>query len=334
MRLIILFFLLSVGADAQIIRANPFYVGRAVSGVSYLLDDYPNAAAAYSLRKLKSSYSGSAIRVRRDSTGNAETDIGFLASGELDTNAIKTHCRNNSCMVTTWYNQGDSASVDFTQTTAASQPRIMTTGTIERRSGKPTIRFDTTGTDDFMSVASSTAKFNYMHKAGQAAFFGIFQAGLVSNPNVGMQIVNNSNGGGTSLTGYAIFYDDRSAQGNNIIRSRVPRGLAPFTSQNTPNNYFAPDTLALITNLIDNSTAIAANRNILYRNGTNEQKLNTSTSTASTANASNNMRIGEFSGGSGQPLNGFITELIFYPTDQTSNRTGIETNINNFYLLW
>jgi len=30
-----------------------------------LLDDYPSAAAAYSLRKLRTAYSGSAIRVRR-----------------------------------------------------------------------------------------------------------------------------------------------------------------------------------------------------------------------------------------------------------------------------
>jgi len=41
-----------------------------------LLDIFPNAAVAYSLRKLRTAYSGSAIRVRR-SVDNAEQDFGF-----------------------------------------------------------------------------------------------------------------------------------------------------------------------------------------------------------------------------------------------------------------
>ena len=44
--------------------------------VNLLLDDYPNSAVAYSLRKLRTAYTGAAIRVRR-SSDNAEQDIGF-----------------------------------------------------------------------------------------------------------------------------------------------------------------------------------------------------------------------------------------------------------------
>lgn len=53
-----------------------------------LLDTYPNAAVAYSLRKLRTSYTGSAIRVRR-SWDNAEQDFGFDNSGDLDVNSIE-----------------------------------------------------------------------------------------------------------------------------------------------------------------------------------------------------------------------------------------------------
>jgi hypothetical protein len=52
-----------------------------------LLDLYPNAAVAYSLRKLRTTYSGSAIRVRRTSD-NTEQDIGFDSFGNLDTEAL------------------------------------------------------------------------------------------------------------------------------------------------------------------------------------------------------------------------------------------------------
>lgn len=48
-----------------------------------LLDTYSGATVAYSLRKLRTAYSGSAIRVRR-SSDNAEQDFGFVG-GDLDT---------------------------------------------------------------------------------------------------------------------------------------------------------------------------------------------------------------------------------------------------------
>ena len=48
----------------------------------YLLDTYEGAAAAYSLRRLRSSYTGPAVRVRRDSN-NDELDIYFNRDGSV-----------------------------------------------------------------------------------------------------------------------------------------------------------------------------------------------------------------------------------------------------------
>lgn len=55
--------------------------------IKLLLDTYPNASAAYSLRKLSSSYQGPAIRVRR-SSDNQEQDIYFDSLSNLDTNSL------------------------------------------------------------------------------------------------------------------------------------------------------------------------------------------------------------------------------------------------------
>ena len=68
-----------------------------------LLDTYTGAAAAYSLRLLRSSYSGSAIRVRRASD-NTEQDIGFV-DNELDTSTLETFCSGTNGFVKTWYDQ-------------------------------------------------------------------------------------------------------------------------------------------------------------------------------------------------------------------------------------
>ena len=54
-----------------------------------VLDDYAGAAAAYSLRKLRTAYTGDAIEVRRSSNGDTQ-DIGFDSNGDLDTTALTT----------------------------------------------------------------------------------------------------------------------------------------------------------------------------------------------------------------------------------------------------
>ena len=60
--------------------------------------------AAYSLRKIYSSYAGFAIKIRR-SNDNALQDIGFDVNGNLDDSAITTFCGANSGYVDTWYDQ-------------------------------------------------------------------------------------------------------------------------------------------------------------------------------------------------------------------------------------
>jgi len=93
-----------------------------------LLDTYSGAAAAYSLRKLRNGYTGSAIRVRENGT-SSEADIGFDGSGNLDTTALASHCGANSGFVVTWYDQSGNAK-NATQATAASQPAIVSSGSL------------------------------------------------------------------------------------------------------------------------------------------------------------------------------------------------------------
>jgi len=109
-----------------------------------ILNLYPNAARAYSLRLLTTDYSGAAIRVRR-SSDNTELDIGFTALGDLDTTALTTFVGSNSGFVTTWYDQSGNG-FNATQSTAANQPVIITAGTLETRTGigaaRPAVRFN------------------------------------------------------------------------------------------------------------------------------------------------------------------------------------------------
>jgi hypothetical protein len=122
-------------------------VGSQIQSFVGLLDTYPNAAAAYSVRKLTGAYSGSAIRVRR-SSDNTETDIGFTALGNLDTTSLSSFCSGTNGFVTTWYDQSGNAK-NATQTTAGKQPQIVSSGSVITDNGKPTLQFD--GVDDVMN---------------------------------------------------------------------------------------------------------------------------------------------------------------------------------------
>lgn len=118
----------------------------------FLLDTYPNAAAAYSVRKLRAAYTGSAIRVRR-SSDNAESDIGF-SGGNIDTSALTTFCSGTNGFVTTWYDQSGN-SRNATQTTASNQPQIVSSGSVITTNGKVSMIFDGTNDGLLESIATN-----------------------------------------------------------------------------------------------------------------------------------------------------------------------------------
>ena len=317
----------------QVINAHVRYRGFVSVSNDLLLDLYPGSAAAYSLRKLDKDYTGSAIRVRKDTTGQPEQDIGFLPSGELDTVSLKSFVLNNSAFVTTWYSQGDSTSVNFTQTTAANQPRIMNAGVIERRNGKPALFFD--GSNDFMDVSSSTAKFAFLHQAGQSAVFITFQPGIVADPNAAYMILSNTST--STQTGIQIVYDDQSSfSRNNRIRSFVTRSSTgnPTVDNVSNDDACLPNVLGLFAFLYDNNNATAANRSFIHYNAGAAINNNTFTNPPNSGNSTYNLRMGRRANATDFNLIGYISEIVIYPTNQSSNRTAIQSNINTFYAIY
>ena len=113
--------------------------------VNLLLDDYPGAAAAYSLRKLDKDYIGSAIEIQRVFPAGI-TNIGFDSNGDLDVAAINTYCSGTTCTVLTWYDQSGNGN-DLT-TSGSNQPTIYAAGSIQTSSGKPALNFD--GSNDYL----------------------------------------------------------------------------------------------------------------------------------------------------------------------------------------
>lgn len=100
----------------------------------------------YSLRKCLSSYNGSSIRVRR-SSDNAEQDIGFTTSGDLNTTALTSFVTSGSGYIVTFYDQTGTANLG--QSATSQQPMIVSAGAVltDPANGKPFIRFNGTSTN-------------------------------------------------------------------------------------------------------------------------------------------------------------------------------------------
>jgi|DEB0MinimDraft_10_1074344.scaffolds.fasta_scaffold01198_9 hypothetical protein len=106
-----------------------------------VLDDYPGATAAYSLRRLSSSWTGPAIRVKRQFTFD-ELDIGFKENGDLDTETMIDFSGGDAALfVDTLYDQTGNGFHAVSQLTFG--PRIVNSnGTIVTLNGEASMVFD------------------------------------------------------------------------------------------------------------------------------------------------------------------------------------------------
>lgn len=270
-------------------------------GVELLLDTYTGAAAAYSLRLLRSAYTGDAIEVRRASD-NTTQDIGFV-NNELDTTSLESFCSGTNGFVTTWYDQSGNGN-DATQGTDANQPQIVSSGSVITENGKPAVDFD--GSDDNLS-------FNLMTSFTDVTISLVFKNDTSNQDSVVIEYglgIDNA---------YSIGFGNRGTA--NRIGSRI---------RVSATNYYKGADIdvntqqRLVTLLGDSTTPTNS-----------EFYLDSTLYTDNISSRSNttDSRLGSRSGG-GNFYNGNIQEVIIYNSDQSSNRTGIETNINSHYNIY
>ena len=258
------------------------------SAPSLLLDLYPSAAAAYSVRLLRTAYTGSAIRVRR-SSDNTEQDIGF-SGGNLDSSALTTFCSGTNGFVTTWYDQSGNGR-NGVQSTAANQPQIVSSGSVLNVNSKPSLQFD--GSNDILNLTLFTVS-NYSH-------FSIMTK--VSTGTTGTSLGND--------TGQSIAV----ASDNNWYENSSGTFLQGIYANNTNQNLFS---------VIKSGNTIS---DFAFTQ-------NATTLTGFSGTAFSTMNI-EHIGSRG---NFFFTEnlqeIVLYNSAQTSNATGIKSDINTYYGIY
>ena len=276
------------GTSGGTFSAAPLFTG--------LLDTYTGSQAAYSLRRLSSTYTGNLIRVtKKVSTVISETDIGYNSSNELDTAALATFASgadNGEVRVVIWYDQSGNSN-NVTHSTYTQLPKIYESGSLITENSKPALRvarstLATTGTP----ISSQQSSIFYVTKvlSGNNSYDRIFSIG-------------------TSSSGYF-------AQLNTIASPQ------PFTSWYNGTLSIGGDlnSQRLITFYNDSTTQY------LRQDGV---QIDSDSKTPSSYGSKDLILFGDTN--TNKALVGIYQEFIFYPSEQSSNLTGIETNIKNYH---
>lgn len=259
-----------------------------------LLDKYPDAAAAYGLRLLRSAYLGPAIRVRKNVTGAPEKDIFFDSQGNLDTKTLLDFAGDETLLVKTFHDQSGNGN-DASQTISASMPKIVDAGTLVTVNGKPALEFD--GTDD-----GFFAQHDGLY--GQARFDAYMHYQ-------------------TDDTVYLMFTHAQSSGNHSFVAQNTS------TSTSLTGGYGGADVELYVNgvkaNLVDGTTDRDDLYDIMVVNAASHSNGAVVVHQDALTTTWTNFLIGNYGGS--LYFDGKLTEMVLYNTDQSANRENIEKDM-------
>lgn len=269
---------------------------------------YPNASAAYSMRKLRTAYTGNCMTLRK--TNGDTINIGFV-NNYLDTATLKTQCGNlptDTCWVRRLYDQSGN-NVTMSQTTNSAQPTILVAGVMNKENNEVVIKFD--GENDALIGSVLSA---YITAS-------TFSFTAVCNPV-------------TITTNITIPFEYNDALWSDID------GWAGLHFRSVP--------LAVLGNYDNNgdvvTTSINTNTEYLFfgehasgnLNFSKNNDANTTVASGNTGALNRTVYIARSGVNNGISIFTQVNfkELVFWKTSQNANKTGIINNIQDFYNIY
>jgi hypothetical protein len=239
----------------------------------------------------------------------------------LDTASLTSFCSGTNGFVTTWYDQSGNGR-DATQSTGANQPQIVSSGSVILDNGKPTLEFD--GSNNILRINY----FDYYGGGISKLFTSTVAKRNLSTLSTRIIFCHNNEGGSPANRSFVAGFTQSSG--------RFAGHFSTNNTSNSINNFQIWDDLTQfnLTTIFDTNNATEANRVIVYANNVSTYNATTGAQQGNLAVATN---IPLTIGGNNSNIGlwqGDIQEVIFYNSDQSSNRTGIQDNINDFYSIY
>lgn len=258
----------------------------------------PTAFVACSpVRRLKGSYTGPLIRLRRASD-SAELDIGQVGGGVIDQQAVATWAAGTTSTLVTIYDQSGNGS-DLTNAVAANQPNYTTSGDGQpvRINGIPLPAFD--GSTDFLSDDDP----------GEAQPTTVLIAFLHSG-TLGEVLFDGGSGGSTD-------------------QALAVAASSKFTMESGAGIDTSAASAAVFANHIFSTVWSGASSTIRINNNAEE-------TLASVGSAdSDGLTLGAYGGGASGNMNLGLYEVMKWQSAlTTAEQTLIRNNMNAYYKVW
>jgi hypothetical protein len=280
-----------------------------------LLDEFPNAAAAYSLRLLSSSYTGNCIEVRR-SSDNALQNIGFV-NGVLDTASLLSFVGAGDGFVRTWYDQSGN-NRNAVNTTPDQQPKVVNSNVLITENSKVTASFD--GTNDNLEITN-------------------FQTDNYTNISVlSVQKATRVSGVNSIFVKYLTTNNNRSflfsIRDNNLSINVSQTGATPVPRVDSSGENVNDFQLSALT--FRGSESPFINKIDYWKNSLNTLKVLVFSSgdVTSLPNTNANFFIGASDTGLNLNFEGNISEIVFYETSQFNNIPNMHILSNQYYNIF
>jgi hypothetical protein len=221
----------------------------------------------------------------------------FNEGSTAQTYASASSVQVGSGYVTTWYDQTGNAR--NATNVVGSAPIIVNYGGIKRSGTRPTIYFENRTNSYLLSTGYT-----------------------VSQSNTTIVVAQNKS---TSTLTRTIFIGIGGAvQGNQRLQTQATTGFLGIGSGGGNNDF---STTPIGTILRSYFLTFNGNSSQLYTNNTSIVGPIFSGNGALTSAS-----IGSITGSN--PIQGGISEIIFYGSNQTSNQLGIESNVNSYYTIY
>ena len=257
-------------------------------------DNFAGVTAYYSLRRFTKGEDNNAIRVRKEvSSVDEEQDIGFTANGDLDTSALLEFATDadGGNVYVSIWYDQSGNGNNATNATESEQPLVVSGGSVITENGKAAIDFD--GVDDYFTL-------NTPITVPQLEFF---ITDVVSNVSTGFT---------------APYGNNSSDNGLAYPRTRTRLEGRRLTANTSVTDWCGDQGIYTIEGI--------SNLYIPYENGT-ARGTALSVTGAYTIKTMMVRRASDLLGITA----GKLQERIIFLSDQSSNRTGIETNINDHF---
>lgn len=281
-----------------------------VSDDALLLNSYPGAKVAYSIRLLDNTYTSALMEIERASDNATLSFLpdsnGVLSNNSQDTGGTTTLgvWGTGNCFVKTWYDQSGNGN-DISQS-FGNQPYIIQGGVLVTKNGFTCVHFDS-GVR-FLTISLAIMQDEFLSTCVNMAETDEVIGGIYESVDI-------------SLTNRRIiqYSDTRDA-------NKVGCNYAPDATGRVLNDLVVD---AINTYYIDTMTKVG-NNHTGFKNGT--QQATQDVSGVSTATL-DTLVLGK------QTLSsldfvGWLPELVIWDSDNSSNRAGIESNINTFYSIY